>query len=123
MRMNSEKAPLSEGHSEDEANEPLDPIATLLFIIFGGALAYLVIGRSYGFYPWIYLIDVIIFIPTWEAVFSFLAILVLMFVSLIGGLIRMRYSRLLVGMITLIAVFFITFYSMYMVGTMLSPVP
>ncbi|MFX0169073.1 MAG: hypothetical protein ACFE89_06875 [Candidatus Hodarchaeota archaeon] len=104
-----------------EEHEPLDPLATILFIIFGGALGYLLLGRSYGFYPWTILIDVIIFIPTWDAVATFLAILVLMFVGLIGGLMRMRYSKLVIGVVTLVAVFVVTFYTMYMVGTLLVP--
>ena len=107
---------------ETDEQEPIDPLATVLFVVFGGALAYLVMGRTYGFYPWIIFFDIIVFLPTWEAVATFLAILILMFVSLIGGLMRMRYSKIVVGIITVIAVFVVTFYAMYMVGSLLTPV-
>jgi hypothetical protein len=113
--------PDSSLEEDTEDQEPLDPLATILFVIFGAALAYLVLGRTYGFYPWLILIDVIIFLPTWDAVATFLAILILMFVSLIGGMMRMRYSKIIVGVVTLIAVFVVTFYAMYMIGTMLAP--
>jgi hypothetical protein len=106
---------------DTEDQEPIDPLAMILFIIFGGSLAYLVLGRTYGFYPWLIFIDVIVFLPTWEAVATFIAILVLMFVGLIGGMMRMRYSKILVGVVTLIAVFVVTFYAMYMVGSLLTP--
>jgi len=115
--------PHNESNLEDEtdAQEPIDSLATILFVIFGGALAYLVLGRTYGFYPWLIFVDVIVFLPTWEAVATFLAILILMFVSLIGGMMRMRYSKIVVGVVTLLAVFIITFYAMYMVGSLLTP--
>ena len=107
---------------EAEEQEPIDPLATILFVVFGGALAYLVLGRTYGFYPWIIFFDVIVFLPTWEAVATFIAILILMFVSLIGGLMRMRYSKIVVGVVTVLAVFVVTFYAMYMVGSLMTPV-
>jgi hypothetical protein len=112
-----------ESHLEDdsEEQEPIDPLATILFVVFGGALAYLVLGRTYGFYPWIIFFDIIVFLPTWEAVATFLAILILMFVSLIGGLMRMRYSKIVVGVVTVIAVFAVTYYAMYLIGSLLIP--
>ena len=106
---------------DTEDQEPIDPLATILFVVFGGALGYLVLGRTYGFYPWLIVFDVVVFLPTWEAVGTFLVILTLMFVSLIGGMMRMRYAKLIVGIVTLIAVFVVTFYAMYMVGSLLMP--
>lgn len=117
MKLNDDSS--LEDDTEDQ--EPIDPLATILFVVFGGALGYLALGRTYGFYPWFVLFDVVVFLPTWEAVATFLLILTLMFVSLIGGMMRMRYSKIVVGIITLIAVFVVTFYAMYMVGSLLTP--
>jgi hypothetical protein len=47
-----------------------------------------------------------------------------MFVTLIGGLVKMRYSIILVGLVALIAIFTLTFFVMLFIagfGTPLSP--
>jgi hypothetical protein len=112
----------NEESSEDR--EPLDRFATILFMVFGFCLGYLVVARSFGFYPWALLVDVIAFIPMWEAVITFNGILVIMFATLIGGLIRMRYSIILIGIVTLVAVFIVTFYSLYLAGWLIAlPLP
>lgn len=120
--MNSDSEPLNE--EREDSKEPVDPFATILFVVFGVSLGYLVIARAYGFYPWMVLVDLIIFVPSWDAILTFVIILVLGFVTLIGGLMRMRYSKFLVGIITLVAVFVITFYSLYLVAWLTSlPLP
>ncbi len=119
--MNEASQPRSD--NTNNTTEKLDPIATLLFLVFICALGYLLIASSFGIYPWAILLEEIWFIPSWDAVFTFLGVLSLMFVSLIAGLIRMRYSKMLVGILALIAVFFITFYTMLLFAGMLVPVP
>lgn len=106
-----------------EDREPLDRLATILFMVFGFCLGYLVVARSFGFYPWALFFNEIIFIPMWEAVITFNGILVIMFATLIGGLIRMRYSMILIGIITLVAVFVVTFYSLYLAGWLIALPP
>jgi hypothetical protein len=109
--------------SEDEPREPLDQIATILFLVFGGALGYLLIAYSYGLYPFVVIGSIQSLIPTWEAVITFVAILFIMFVSLIGGLIRMRYSIYLVAAVSLIAIFVILFYALLAVSQLIGPLP
>ena len=105
---------------EVQPTEPQDAITTLLFLTFIGTFAYLLIGSSVGFYPWVIIIDTILFIPTWDAVITFLAIFVIMSVSLIAGLVRMRYSIIIVGIIALTAVFLFTFYAMLLFGAIIA---
>ena len=71
----------------------LDPVASILFLVFIAALGYLVIANSFGIYPWIIVDNIIFFIPTWEAVITFISILIIMFVTLLGGLVRMRFRK------------------------------
>lgn len=101
---------------KDNLDEPTDPIASFLFLAFSLCFAYLLISSTVGIYPWMILLDQIYFIPTWEAVITFLALIIMMFVTLIGGLVRMRYSIIIVGIILLIAVFLITFYVFLLIG-------
>ncbi len=109
--------------SEEEPREPLDQIATILFLIFGGALGYLIIAYGYGLYPFVVIDPIQSLLPTWEAVITFVALLIIMFVGLIGGLIRMRYSIYLVAAVSLIAIFVILFYAMLAVSQLISPLP
>jgi len=108
---------------EEEPREPLDQIATILFLVFGGALGYLLIGYSYGLYPFVVIEPIQSLLPTWDAVITFVALLIIMFTGLIGGLIRMRYSIYLVGAVTLIAIFVILFYAMLALSQLIGPLP
>ena len=112
---------VSNASNEEEVQpkEAQDPITALLFLTFIGSFAYLLIGSSVGVYPWIIIVDQILFIPTWEAVITFLAIFIIMFVTLIAGLVRMRYSIIIVGIVTLTAVFLFTFYAMLLIGALM----
>ncbi len=109
--------------SEEGEHEPLDKLATILFIVFGGALGYLLIASGYGIYPFVVVGPISSLLPSWDAVITFIAILIIMFTGLIGGLIRMRYSIILVGIVTLIAVFVVTFYTMLAVSQLIIPLP
>ncbi len=119
--------PIIENETEiaenEEPREPLDQIATILFLVFGGALGYLLIAYSYGLYPFVVIGDIQSLLPTWDAVITFVALLIIMFSGLIGGLIRMRYSIYLVGGVTLIAIFVIMFYAMLAVSQLIGPLP
>lgn len=110
-------------NADEEKILTTDPIATLLFLAFVASLGYLIIGYSFGIYPWAILLDQIWFIRSWDAVLTFLAILALMFTTLIGGLVRIRYSKVIVGIVTLIAVFFITYYAMLLYAYLITPIP
>ncbi|MFX1318575.1 MAG: hypothetical protein ACFE9D_11155 [Promethearchaeota archaeon] len=109
--------------SEEEPREPLDQIATILFLVFGCALGYLIIAYSYGLYPFVVIDLIQSLLPTWEAVITFVAILIIMFVSLIGGLLRMRYSIYLVATVALIAIFVILFYALLAISQLIVPLP
>jgi hypothetical protein len=109
--------------TEDEQQESVDTLATILFIVFGGALGYLLIGSGYGLYPFVVVGSISSLLPSWDAVITFIAILIIMFAGLIGGLIRMRYSIILVGAVTLIAVFVVTFYTMLAISQLILPLP
>ncbi|MFX0079998.1 MAG: hypothetical protein ACFE8O_12240 [Candidatus Hermodarchaeota archaeon] len=113
----------SSTEDEEEAQEPLDQLATILFIAFGGALGYLLIASGYGLYPFIVVEPVSSLLPTWDAVITFIALLLIMFLGLIGGLIRMRYSIVVVGVITVVAVFVVTFYAMLAISQLVVPLP
>ena len=114
---------MNEVLEELEEHEPqeheLDPVASILFLVFIAALGYLVIANSFGIYPWIIVDNIIFFIPTWEAVITFISILIIMFVTLLGGLVRMRYSIYLVGFVMLVGVFVITFYALFLYTVMI----
>ena len=109
--------------NEEEPGEPLDQLATILFLVFGGALGYLLIAYSYGLYPFVFVDPIHSLLPTWDAVITFVAILIIMFTGLIGGLVRMRYSIFLVGAITLIAIFVVLFYAILAVSQLIGPLP
>jgi hypothetical protein len=113
----------SSTEDEEEHQEPIDQLATILFIIFGGALGYLLIASGYGLYPFIVVEPVSSLLPTWDAVITFIALLLIMFLGLIGGLVRMRYSIVVVGVITVIAVFVVTFYAMLAISQLVVPLP
>lgn len=100
-----------------------DPIATLLFLVFAAVLMYLLVASTLGAYPWFAVLEQIYFVPTWEAAITFLAITTIMFVSLIGGLVRMRYSIILVGVVVVVAVFVLTFFVMLFVVGFGTPLP
>lgn len=108
---------------KEQPIQPMDPIATILFVVFIGTMGYILTAMVVGLYPWFPLLDSVIFIPTWDAVITFLALLTIMFLSLIGGLVKMRYSIFLVGIVTVAAVFLITFYTMLLVGGLTAPLP
>ncbi|MFW9830541.1 MAG: hypothetical protein ACFFD8_02025 [Candidatus Thorarchaeota archaeon] len=114
---------LSEEDEEEEPREPMDVVGTILFLVFGGALAYLLIASGYGLYPFVVVEPISSLLPTWDAVITFIALLITMFVGLIGGLVRLRYSIWLVGAITLIAVFVVTFYAMLAISQLIMPLP
>jgi len=105
---------------EDENEKPTDPITTILFLAFILCFGYLLISSTVGIYPWMIIFDQIYFIPTWEAAITFLLILTMMFVTLIGGLVRMRYSIIIVAIVLLTAVFLIVFYTMLIFGGLLT---
>jgi len=107
---------------EKPAHKP-DRIATLLFVVFAAAAMYLLVASTLGVYPWFAVLEQIYFVPTWEAAITFLAIAVIMFVSLIGGLVRMRYSIILVGIVVVIAVFVVAFFAMLFVAGFGTPLP
>jgi hypothetical protein len=107
---------------ENNSDTPTDPIATILFLAFSLCFAYLLISSTVGIYPWMILLDQIYFIPTWEAAITFLAIVTMMFATLIGGLVRMRYSIIIVAIVLLIAVFLLTFYAMLFFGGLSTPI-
>ncbi len=102
---------------KQDTEEPLahitDPIATILFVIFVGSLGYLLTASMVGLYPWMPVMNAVWFIPTWDAAITVLSLLTIMFLSLIGGLVKMRYSIILVGIVLLVAVFIITFFTMF----------
>ena len=108
---------------EEEPREPLDQLATILFLVFGGALGYLLIAYSYGLFPFVFVDPIHSLLPTWDAVITFIALLIIMFTGLIGGLVRMRYSICLVGAITLIAIFIVLFYAMLAISQLVGPLP
>jgi hypothetical protein len=111
-------------HDQEQPGRKTDPIATLLLLAFAASLMYLLIASTLGIYPWFAVMDQIYFVPTWEAAITFLAIATIMFVTLIGGLVKMRYSIILVGLVALIAIFTLTFFVMLFIagfGTPLSP--
>ena len=108
---------------EEEPKEPLDQLATILFFVFGGALGYLVLAYSYGLYPFVVVEPIQSLLPTWDAVITFIALLIIMFAGLIGGLIRMRYSIFVVGAITLVAIFLVLFYALLAVSQLIGPIP
>lgn len=108
---------------EEESQEPLDQLATILFMVFGGALGYLLIASGYGLYPYVVIEPITSLLPTWDAVITFIALLIIMFLGLIGGLIRMRYSIVVVGVITVVAVFVVTFYAMLAISQLVVPLP
>ncbi|MHA2315413.1 MAG: hypothetical protein ACXACF_09075 [Candidatus Hermodarchaeia archaeon] len=108
---------------EEEPQEPLDQLATILFMVFGGALGYLLIASGYGLYPYVVIEPITSLLPTWDAVITFIALLIIMFLGLIGGLIRMRYSIVVVGVITVVAVFVVTFYAMLAISQLVVPLP
>ena len=121
--MDTETEESSTEDDEEEDQEPLDQLATILFIVFGGALGYLLIASGYGLYPFVVVEPVTSLLPTWDAVITFIALLLIMFLGLIGGLIRMRYSIVVVGVITVIAVFVVTFYAMLAISQLVIPLP
>lgn len=121
--MDTETEISSAEDKEEEPQEPFDQLATILFIVFGGALGYLLIASGYGLYPFIVVEPVTSLLPTWDAVITFIALLLIMFLGLIGGLIRMRYSIVVVGVITVIAVFVVTFYAMLAISQLVVPLP
>ncbi len=121
--MDTETEDSSTEDKEEESQEPLDQLATILFVVFGGALGYLLIASGYGLYPFIVVEPVTSLLPTWDAVITFIALLLVMFLGLIGGLIRMRYSIVVVGVITVIAVFVVTFYAMLAISQLVIPLP
>jgi hypothetical protein len=84
---------------------------------------YLLVASTLGLYPWFAVMDQIYFVPTWEAAITFLAIATIMFVALIGGLVRMRYSIILVGIVVLVAVFMLTFFAMLFIAGFSAPLP
>jgi len=119
--MNEQNTPDLEDARQTDQEEPTDPLSLLLFLIFVSSLGYLVIGSSVGLYPWIPLLESIYFIPTVEAVITFLAIATIMFASLIGGLLRMKYNLFLVGGIALLAVFLLTFWALLLFSSLIAP--
>ncbi|MDO8124350.1 MAG: hypothetical protein Q6364_08235 [Candidatus Hermodarchaeota archaeon] len=121
--MDTETEDSSTDDDEEESQEPIDQLATILFVVFGGALGYLLIASGYGLYPFIVVEPVTSLLPTWDAVITFIALLLIMFLGLIGGLIRMRYSIVVVGVITVIAVFVVTFYAMLAISQLVVPLP
>jgi hypothetical protein len=110
-------------HDQEKPAHKTDPIATLLFLVFAAALMYLLVASTLGVYPWFAVFEQIYFVPTWEAAITFLAIAAIMFVSLIGGLVRMRYSIILVGVVVVIAVFVLAFFVMLFVAGFGAPLP
>ncbi len=108
---------------ETNQHEPMDPIATILFLVFGGALGYLLIASGFGLFPFIVVGEINSLLPIWEAVITFIALLIIMFTGLIGGRIKMLYSIYLVGIVTLVAVFAVTFYAMLAVSQLIGPLP
>lgn len=110
-------------HQTQEPARKTDPIATLLFLAFAAALMYLLVASTLGIYPWFAVFDQVYFVPTWEAAITFLAIATIMFVTLIGGLVRMRYSIILVGIVVVIAVFVLAFFAMLFVAGFGAPLP
>ena len=110
-------------NNEEEPREPLDQLATILFLVFGGALGYLLIAYGYGLYPFIVVEPIQSLLPTWDAVITFVALLIIMFVGLIGGMIRMRYSIYAVGAVTLFAIFIILFYALLAISQLVGPIP
>ena len=112
---------------KQDAKEPptreSDPMATLFFVVFIGTFGYLLFASMVGLYPWMSIMDSVYFIPTLEAVITFLALLAIMLLSLIGGLVIMRYSIVLVGLVTLVAVFLLTFYIMLLFAGLTAPIP
>ena len=109
--------------NDEELQEPLDQLATILFLVFGGAMGYLLIAYGYGLYPFVVVEPIQSLLPTWDAVITFVALLILMFAGLIGGLVRMRYSIYLVGAITLFAIFIILFYALLAISQLIGPLP
>ena len=109
--------------NEEEHREPLDQLATILFLVFGGALGYLLIAYGYGLYPFVVVEPIQSLLPTWDAVITFVALLILMFAGLIGGLVRMRYSIYLVGAVTLFSIFIILFYALLAISQLIGPLP
>ena len=120
--MNTQTSP-HENTNRTEQAEPTDPVTLLLFLIFIASLGYLVIGSSVGLYPWVAILEGVYFIPTVEAAITFLGITTIMFVSLIGGLLRMKYNILLVGGIALLAVFLLTFWALLLFASLTIPIP
>jgi dolichyl-phosphate-mannose--protein O-mannosyl transferase len=112
-----------DAQQQEKPAHKTDPIATLLFLTFAGALMYLLVGSSVGLYPWFLVLDQVYFVPTWEAAITFLAIAIIMFVTLIGGLVKMRYSIILVGVVVVIAVFVLAFFVMLFVAGFSTPLP
>lgn len=108
---------------EDEPQDPLDMLSTIMFLVFGGALGYILIASGYGLYPFVVTETISSLLPTWDAVITFIALLIIMFAGLIGGLVRMRYSIWLVGIVTLTAVFVVTFYAMLASSQLIMPLP
>ncbi|MFX1474100.1 MAG: hypothetical protein ACFFCO_01315 [Promethearchaeota archaeon] len=106
-----------------QPTELTDPTATILFVVFVGILGYLLLASTVGLYPWFLVLGTIAFFPTWDAIITFLVLLVVMFLSLIGGLVRMRYSIILVGIVAVVAVFLITFYTLLLVSGFMTPIP
>lgn len=121
--MDTETDDSSTENNDEEFQEPIDQLATILFVVFGGALGYLLIASGYGIYPFVVVEPVSSLLPTWDAVITFIALLLIMFLGLIGGLIRMRYSIVVVGVITVIAVFVVTFYAMLAISQLVVPLP
>jgi hypothetical protein len=114
----------NENATNDEAlREPMDQLATILFLVFGGALGYLLIAYGYGIYPFVVVEPIQSLLPTWDAVITFVALLIIMFAGLIGGLVRMRYSIYLVGTVTLFAIFVILFYALLAISQLIGPIP
>ena len=110
-------------HEQEKPAHKTDPIATLLFVVFAAAAMYLLVASALGIYPWFAILEQIYFVPTWEAAITFLAIATIMFVTLIGGLVRMRYSIILVGIVVVIAVFVLAFFVMLFVAGFGTPLP
>jgi hypothetical protein len=108
---------------EIRPTELADPTATILFVVFIGIMGYLFTASTVGLYPWFSILGSVYFIPTWDAIITFLTLLTIMFLSLIGGLVRMRYSIFLVGIVTVVAVFLITFFTLLLVGGFMTPLP
>ncbi|MHA2405635.1 MAG: hypothetical protein ACXADB_02640 [Candidatus Hermodarchaeia archaeon] len=109
--------------NNEDLREPVDQLATILFLVFGGALGYLLIAYGYGLYPFVVVEPIQSLLPTWDAVITFVALLIIMFAGLIGGLVRMRYSIYLVGAVTLFAIFVILFYALLAISQLIGPLP